>query len=143
MSDLMQIEKSVFEKLVTKSGKYDAFVTAGYSDPKKLGETIDEMNRTISKLRTTNDFLTETNKQLEDNQIDAEELQKTVTEYDVVKSVLKNGFAFTDKSFQDEKTFFDAIESLTRGGNAKNLSTAELLSTIWSRFIRSLDKSKE
>ena len=156
MSDLMQIEKSVFEELVTKSGKYDSFVRAGYTSSEKVGEEIDNLNRDLINCRNektaqVNDYENKISdilakigvSNIDDVENHIAELKKLTEEYEMVKSVMKNGFGLTDKAFESEKAVFDAIEALTRGGNTQDLDTSELFSIIWGRFTRSLDKSKE
>ena len=64
MSDTMQIEKNVFEKLVTKSSKYDEFVKMGYNEPSKIKEDIEECARRLVELRTSEQNATRLSKSL-------------------------------------------------------------------------------
>lgn len=168
MSNTIEIPIDTFEELVTKSSKYDAFVNAGYSDPEEITKIINNLERNLSDCQKEKDEqaqvykdelgrcntiiveLIETIEKMEETESpcdglheNIDELRISIKQCQMIKSILKNGFGLTDSSFESEGAVFSAIEALTRGGNVEKMDTSELLSILWSRVLRSLDKSKE
>jgi len=47
-SGMMEIDKETFEKLVTKSTKYDEFVNAGFSEPQEIIDEIADLEKQVS-----------------------------------------------------------------------------------------------
>lgn len=151
MAETVQLDKPTFEKLVSKSSKYDEFERMGYSDPQAVktsmvskDETINGLSSDLSKARKDLDEVkgqlstaAELTKEATDKYVAS---QKTV---DLVKKVGKDNFGLKDSSFESEEAFSKALASLSKGGNISEATTSELLNEIMRRFTSALDVFKK
>lgn len=158
------IDQDLFEELVSKSSKYDAFKNAGWDNPEKVTQLIEGYKNDLkgeqNKKKAAEEALEARRK--EDNKLRAEmaEIHQTVQDWneivkacksdsdkaseleDLVIKYNKDKEAWSGSRIELEAEIARLKALLEQKDVITNLETRELLSELLRRLTRALDRSK-
>lgn len=132
--ELSTIHNTTENQIKAVKQTYDEIVSQLSEEFDKQAEEYEE---TISQLEMDSIDL------IENNQILTNERNIIKNQLNMILLILKRDFGIDISSLQEEEAVFEALESLSRGGNIKNLPTSTIFGEIVRRLFSSMDQSRE